>query len=134
MRSLGEADITAPKDDFRFSNEAFSIQVKFLKCNPVKRVAARSVVPNHIKPVFSPVIIMKQGWVESAGVHKNRIRPRAFNGGGGDQKIGGVFGRRFMLMNDGIAKIKQTIVVAQSGSPNATGAWHAPQVKQPCLT
>ena len=78
--SFGEPDGTSLEDQLGFAGQLLGFRVILLKNDSVKGVPVRSVIPNHIKPIFLAILIMKEGWVETRGVDENGVGPRAFDG------------------------------------------------------
>src|SRR5207253_3131054 len=105
MRPFGEAQRRAFEDQVASPDElAFTCGI-FLQDDAGKAVAARTIIPEHIEQILSPVRVVEERRIKPAAVEINRVRPIAVDAWAGHKVVVKVSERRARRTANGGAAV-----------------------------
>ena len=123
VRCFGETRLGTFKNPGDLADEPALIGVILLQENALKETArihaVPALVPIHIHQPFAPVIVMKERRIKATGIQIYRVTPRPFDRGSRDQIIMSVLIVPIIAPNVRIDQPKETIVIGQTGGPDA---------------
>ena len=120
MRAFCGPGRCAGKNPHRLADQPLFLFRVFLKDDSGKADFPGTEIREHIDKPFPPVIIMEKRWIETAGIHINRIRPGTLD----------IFCRHqiiiYVIKNAGafhirVDQIEFPIMIGQTGSPDTFG-------------
>ena len=133
VRALDQLQVGALVDVLDRADELSGLVVVFLQRDAGEQQRAHAMVPQHVDEPLAAVVVVKQRGVEARGVHVDRIGPRAFDRGRGDEVVVRVLERAVLALDVGVDEEELLAVMAEAGRPDAARIRIAAHVELRCL-